>query len=68
MSILTASTFNSNSAHASACEVFNMPLETGDIEIKHESWGIAVNVLSGPDKGFYDAWKEDGVYKFLVEA
>ena len=65
MAILIASKCFYGSIHDSACQVFKMPIETGDIEIKHHSFGIIVTVLSGEHKGDYDAWIEGESWHFL---
>tara|TARA_R110000772_G_scaffold246664_3_gene360383 strand:+ start:303 stop:494 length:192 start_codon:yes stop_codon:yes gene_type:complete len=52
MSIFTYSLVNTTIAYQ-ALDAFNLSFET-DVNVKPESWGVMVEVLTGEFKGFYD--------------
>ncbi|MEC9061523.1 MAG: hypothetical protein VYC55_07940 [Pseudomonadota bacterium] len=64
--ILTSSLSNATIAQH-AQNALNVESEF-DIEVRSESFGVAVTVTKGPSKGFYDCWKEGGQFKFLMDA
>lgn len=65
MKILTSHSAFSNSVNESVCHTFDLPLNSGEYQVDHHSWGSIVEVFAGENAGKYDIEMEGGAYRFL---
>ena len=54
-----------NSINDSVCVAFGLELNSGEFEVKQESWGTIVIMNTATNQKTYDADLHDGCYVFI---